>query len=127
MTISSLRGPVAEAVRFHHENYDGTGYPDGRSGDAIPIGARVIMLADTLDAMTTDRPYRKALSYERVMEEVQKYAGRQFDPHLAEVLMKSTQFRRFMPLAGPVSSPSPVLDPTGPKPAPKRERAVAPA
>ena len=124
-TISSLRGPVAEAVRFHHENFDGTGYPDGRSGEAIPVGARVIMLADTLDAMTTDRPYRKALSYERVIEEVRKYAGRQFDPHLAEILMRSAQLRRLIPAAGPVVSPPPVLDLEGPKPAPKHERAVS--
>src|SRR5205807_9763634 len=54
-TISKLKGPVADAFRYHHENFDGSGYPDGVAGDNIPIGARIIMLADTLDAMTTDR------------------------------------------------------------------------
>src|SRR5206468_4156517 len=53
-TISKLKGPVADAVRYHHENFDGSGYPDGVAGENIPIGARIIMLADTLDAMTTD-------------------------------------------------------------------------
>ena len=88
-TISAFRGPIEEAVRHHHENYDGSGYPLGLSGDGIPIGARVIMLADTMDAMTTDRPYRKALSYERVTEELRRYAGRQFDPQLVDVVIGS--------------------------------------
>ncbi len=92
-TISNLRGPVEKAVRHHHENYDGTGYPDGLSGDAIPIGARIIMIADTLDAMTTDRPYRKALPFERVIEEVRQHAGRQFDPRLAEIVTRSASIR----------------------------------
>jgi len=92
-TISSFRGFVEQAVRHHHENFDGTGYPDGLSGEAIPIGARVIMIADTLDAMTTDRPYRKALPFERVVDEVEKYAGKQFDPRLAKILMESRVIR----------------------------------
>lgn len=94
--ISDLRGPVQAAVRHHHENYDGTGYPDGLAGEEIPIGARVIMLADTLDAMTTDRPYRRALSFERVVEEIRKYSGRQFDPQIAEVMIRSTAIRRLL-------------------------------
>lgn len=88
-TISAFQGPIERAVRHHHENYDGSGYPLGLAGDAIPIGARVIMLADTMDAMTTDRPYRKALTYERVVEELQRYAGSQFDPGLVDVAVRS--------------------------------------
>jgi HD-GYP domain-containing protein (c-di-GMP phosphodiesterase class II) len=95
-TISSLRGPVEEAVRHHHENFDGSGYPDGLAGDAIPLGARIIMIADTLDAMTTDRPYRRALPFERVLEEVRKYSGRQFDPDLAGLVAKSAAIRRLV-------------------------------
>jgi putative nucleotidyltransferase with HDIG domain len=95
-TVAKLRGPVLEYIRHHHENYDGTGYPDGLSGEAIPVGARIIMIADTLDAMTTDRPYRKALGFEQVVDELRKYAGRQFDPHIAEVLIKSTTIRRLI-------------------------------
>jgi len=94
--ISSLRGPVERAVRHHHENYDGSGYPDGLAGEDIPIGARIIMVADTLDAMTTDRPYRKALSFERVVEEVEKYSGKQFDPRLAEIVMNAPSIRRLV-------------------------------
>ena len=92
-TISAFRGPVEQAVRHHHENFDGTGYPLGLTGDGIPIGARVIMLADTMDAMTTDRPYRKALSYERVVEELRRYAGKQFDPQLVDVVVHSAAIK----------------------------------
>lgn len=95
-TVAKLRGPVLEAIRHHHENYDGTGYPDGLSGEGIPVGARIIMIADTLDAMTTDRPYRKALGFEQVVDELRKYAGRQFDPHISEVLIKSAVIRRLI-------------------------------
>ena len=98
-TISTLRGPIERAVRHHHENYDGSGYPDGLAGDDIPIGARIIMIADTLDAMTTDRPYRKALPFERVIEEVRKYSGKQFDPHLAELVIRSPVIRRLVAAA----------------------------
>jgi putative nucleotidyltransferase with HDIG domain len=93
-TISSLRGPIEKAVRHHHENFDGTGYPDGLAGDAIPLGARIIMAADTLDAMTTDRPYRKALPFDRALEEIRKFSGKQFDPRLAEIVNKSAALRR---------------------------------
>lgn len=92
-TISAFRGPIEQAVRHHHENYDGSGYPLGLAGEAIPIGARVIMLADTMDAMTTDRPYRKALTFERVIEELRRFAGRQFDPALVEVVVRSSAIR----------------------------------
>ena len=93
-TISSLRGVVENAVRHHHENFDGSGYPDGVAGEQIPIGARIIMIADTLDAMTTDRPYRKALPLDRVVEEFRTHAGRQFDPHLTEIAIRSSAIRR---------------------------------
>jgi HD-GYP domain-containing protein (c-di-GMP phosphodiesterase class II) len=103
-TISSLRGPIEKAVRHHHENYDGTGYPDGLAGEAIPLGARIIMAADTLDAMTTDRPYRKALPFDRALEEIRKYSGKQFDPRLADLVNRSTAMRRL----ATKSSPSPL-------------------
>ncbi len=95
-TISSLRGAVELAVRHHHENYDGTGYPDGLRGESIPIGSRIIMIADTLDAMTTDRPYRSALKFDRVIEEFRRYAGKQFDRRLAELAIKSHAIRRLV-------------------------------
>ncbi len=95
-TISSLRGPVELAIRHHHENYDGTGYPARLSGGRIPIGARIIMIADTLDAMTTDRPYRLAQPFERVVEELREFSGKQFDPNLVEIAIRSTAIRRLI-------------------------------
>jgi len=62
------------------------------------------MLADTLDAMTTDRPYRKALSFERVVEEIRKYSGRQFDPRLADIVIKSAAIRRLVATASQVAA-----------------------
>jgi putative nucleotidyltransferase with HDIG domain len=95
-TIAEFRGRVQTDIRNHHENYDGTGYPDGLAGKDIPIGARIIMIADTIDAMTTDRPYRKALSLSRALEEMARYAGRQFDPKLVELVSKSPSIRRIL-------------------------------
>lgn len=78
---------AAELVLAHHEAYNGTGYPNGLSGSSIPISARIFALADTLDAMTSDRPYRKALTYRAVREEVARCSGKQFDPELVEVFL----------------------------------------
>lgn len=75
---------AAALVRYHHENYDGSGYPDGLAGSAIPLGARILAAADTLDAMTTDRPYRKGLSFAEAEKELEKKAGSQFDPAVIE-------------------------------------------
>jgi HD-GYP domain-containing protein (c-di-GMP phosphodiesterase class II) len=71
---------VVEIVRHHHERWDGTGYPDGLAGEQIPFGSRVIAVADTYDAMTSDRPYRRALSSEQALAEIRRCAGTQFDP-----------------------------------------------
>ncbi len=95
-TIAEFRGKVQTDIRNHHENYDGTGYPDGLAADEIPIGSRIIMVADTLDAMTTDRPYRKALSLQRALEELVKLAGQQFDPKLVGIVCKSPGLRRLL-------------------------------
>jgi HD-GYP domain-containing protein (c-di-GMP phosphodiesterase class II) len=67
-------------VRHHHERWDGMGYPDGLKGDQIPLAARVFAVADTLDALTTDRPYRNAVDWEQAREEILRVAGTQFDP-----------------------------------------------
>jgi len=71
---------IVEIVRHHHERWDGRGYPDGLAGEAIPFGSRVIAVADTYDAMTTDRPYRRALTHEEALAELRRGAGTQFDP-----------------------------------------------
>ncbi len=74
-------------VRGHHERWSGRGYPDALSGDAIPLGARVITIADTLDAMTTIRPYRPPRSLDEVRDEIARVAGIQFDPRLCAALL----------------------------------------
>ncbi len=83
----TLLAPVAEILLTHHERYDGAGYPRGLQGDAIPLGARIFAIADTLDAMTSDRPYRKALPYSAAREEIKQEAGRQFDPEIVKAFL----------------------------------------
>jgi putative nucleotidyltransferase with HDIG domain len=95
-TIGEFRGSVALAIRHHHENYDGSGYPDGIARESIPLASRIIMIADTMDAMTTDRPYRKALTFERVLEELRKFSGKQFDPKLVDLVEHSANLRRLL-------------------------------
>ncbi|MEO7218909.1 MAG: HD-GYP domain-containing protein [Gemmatimonadaceae bacterium] len=89
--VSQLRD-VVPAVRHHHENWDGTGYPDGLAGERIPLASRIIMFADTIDAMTSDRPYRKALDAGAVRSELMKHRGRQFDPTICDALLSSGRF-----------------------------------
>ncbi|MBA2440497.1 MAG: HD-GYP domain-containing protein [Thermoleophilaceae bacterium] len=89
--VSDLRNLVG-AIRHHHENWDGSGYPDQIAGETIPIESRIIMFADTIDAMTSDRPYRKALGEEDVRKELAKYRGSQFDPEICDRLLASTMF-----------------------------------
>lgn len=76
---------VIPAIKYHHERYGGGGYPDGLKGDDIPLAARILSVADTFDAMTTDRPYRKRLSDEEALRELGRNRGRQFDPELVKV------------------------------------------
>ncbi len=78
---------LVPAIRSHHEAWDGTGYPDKAIGETIPLWARVIMLADTIDAMTTDRPYREALPATSVREELRSQSGRQFDPRITNEII----------------------------------------
>jgi HD-GYP domain-containing protein (c-di-GMP phosphodiesterase class II) len=94
--FSRFRGNVLDSVRWHHERWDGKGYPDGIAAEAIPLGARIIMVSDTIDAMSTDRPYRKALSFEKVVSELIKYRGIQFDPTLVDATVNSMTIRRMV-------------------------------
>ena len=75
---------ICPGVKYHHEKWNGKGYPEGLAGENIPFAARVIAIADTYDAMTSTRSYRKALSHEIAIEEIEKCAGTQFDPNLAK-------------------------------------------
>jgi len=77
-----------EIARFHHEQWDGNGYPEGRSGEQIPLAARVVMVADVFDALTSDRVYRKAWPAAEVLAYIQEYAGRRFDPQIGALCLK---------------------------------------
>src|SRR5207302_10008977 len=78
--ISKFHGAVQDSVRHHHERWDGRGYPDGLSGERIPLGARIIFVADAFDAMTSERVYRGPLSTDDALAELERCAGTQFDP-----------------------------------------------
>lgn len=81
-------GPVAQMVLYHQEWYDGRGYPEGLKGEEIPLGARMVAVIDAWDAMTSDRPYRKALKREIAVAELKRGAGTQFDPKVVEAFLK---------------------------------------
>jgi HD-GYP domain-containing protein (c-di-GMP phosphodiesterase class II) len=87
-TMTRLRD-IVPAIRHHHENWDGTGYPHGLAGELIPLASRVIRFADTIDAMTTERPYRRPLTELEVRGEVVRCRGSQFDPTIADQLLSS--------------------------------------
>jgi len=97
-------GVPAQIVLAHQERYDGRGYPHGLSGDAIPIGARIFAIADAFDAMTSDRPYRKAGSREAARAEIAKFAGTQFDARCAEAFL-SMKEAELDELARPAGAP----------------------
>jgi HD-GYP domain-containing protein (c-di-GMP phosphodiesterase class II) len=87
--VPSLSACLA-AVRHHHEQWDGTGYPGGLQGEAIPIEARILSVTDAFEAMISERPYRKALSFKQAIAELEKCSGSQFDPSVV---------RAFIPIA----------------------------
>lgn len=91
--VTDLRD-VVPLIRHHHENWDGTGYPDGLKADGIPLGSRIIMFADTIDAMTTDRPYRAALDATSVRKELIRFRGTQFDPQICDALLRSPEYSK---------------------------------
>jgi len=84
--VPLLDGEGLQVVRHHHERWDGTGYPNGLHGEEIPLGARIFAVADALDAMTTDRPYRDAQSWEHALDEILRGSGSQFDPRVVGAL-----------------------------------------
>ncbi len=82
---SSELAPIAEGILCHHERWDGLGYPQGLCGESIPLISRIVSIVDAYDAMTNDRPYRKALDRETAVEQIKQNAGTQFDPYIAEI------------------------------------------
>lgn len=93
---------VTPIIRYHHERWDGSGYPDGLSGLAIPVGARIVSVADAFDAMTHDRPYRPAMSTEQAVAELTSQSGHQFDGDLVTVFIEHV-------LTPPLSPPADAL------------------
>ena len=85
--ITHLRNLVPGII-YHHERFDGLGYPEGLKGDAIPLYARMILITDTFDAMTSTRPYRLALEKETAFDELRRCSGSQFDPYLVECFIR---------------------------------------
>lgn len=83
---SAALRPLVPIVLHHHENFDGSGYPEGLKGEEIPLGSRIIIVADAYEAMTSDRIYRKAIGHERAMDQLNKYKGMQFDPKVVRAL-----------------------------------------
>jgi HD-GYP domain-containing protein (c-di-GMP phosphodiesterase class II) len=115
--ISKFRGFIQDSVRHHHERWDGQGYPDGLSGKGIPLASRIILISDTIDAMTTDRPYRKRLGLDVVIAELQKCKSTQFDPDLVDVAISSVAVRRLISGSAP--------QPTSPQAGVTRSKKVA--
>jgi len=83
-----LLQPIRPFIRHHHEWYNGKGYPDELSGENIPLGARILCVADAYDAMKSDRPYRKALTEETAIQELKQGSGTQFEPKIVEVFLE---------------------------------------
>lgn len=101
-THESMEG-IAKIVRHHHERFDGRGYPDRLVGEAIPLGARIITIADAFSAMTNDRVYRKAIPVEQAWDEVRRNSGSQFDPAIVELFEVAVALDRLE--AGPDGTP----------------------
>lgn len=92
--------PAVPGVLHHHERWDGRGYPDGLEGGAIPVEARILAVADTYDAMTSDRAYRRALRPEHAVSEIERCSGSQFDPEIVTVFVEAWRDGAFESPAG---------------------------
>lgn len=103
-TMSGLR-ELVEPIRHHHENWDGTGYPTGLAGELIPLPARIIRFADTIDAMTTQRPYRPGMGEAEVRAEVVRCRGTQFDPTIVDRLLSSPVWKKMFAPEDAVQAP----------------------
>ncbi len=96
LASASFMDEAADIVLNHEERFDGTGYPHGLAGDSIPLSARLFAVIDALDAMTSDRPYRKALSFDAAKAEIRRSAGGQFDPQAVEAFVSEEATLRDM-------------------------------
>jgi HD-GYP domain-containing protein (c-di-GMP phosphodiesterase class II) len=82
-------------IRHHHEHFDGSGYPDGLDGEAIPLEARIIAIADAFDAMTSKRPHRGGMAIMDVIVELEENKGKKFDPHILEIFLNEKIYSIF--------------------------------
>ena len=98
---------ASEIVLAHQERFDGTGYPNGLSGEEIPLGARIFAIADTLDAITSDRPYRSGRSFTEARAEIERCSGKQFDPEIVEVFLQMPE-QRWVELRAEIARMAPV-------------------
>lgn len=103
--IEPLRG-IIPIVEHHHERWDGRGYCSGLSGENIPLGARVLAIGDSYDAMTSDRTYRCRMPHEQALAELKRCAGAQFDPELVEAFAKTFEPEDFLPEASQPQAPN---------------------
>jgi HD-GYP domain-containing protein (c-di-GMP phosphodiesterase class II) len=85
--VTYFKGDIEDIIRHHHEHYNGTGYPHGLKGAEIPLGSRIILIADAFDAMTSTRKYRGALDFDKVVLEFRRFSGVQFDPELVDLFL----------------------------------------
>ncbi|PYK09167.1 MAG: hypothetical protein DME61_07440 [Verrucomicrobia bacterium] len=85
---SAALRPLVQTILHHHENYDGSGYPEGLKGEEIPLGSRIIIVADAYEAMTSDRIYRKSIGHDRAMDQLNRFKGLQFDPTIVRCLQR---------------------------------------
>ncbi len=88
LTLARLPGEIKEMIRYHHERFNGEGYPDGLSGQEIPLGSRILAVADAYEAMTADRPYRDCLSADDAVAELERCSGGQFDPGIVDAFLR---------------------------------------
>ncbi len=102
-------GPLSSLVRHHHENWDGSGYPDGRSSSEIPVGARILSIADCYDALTSHRPYRRALSPDPAVAMTHERRGTMFDPEMTDAFLQVVW--QIRPVAPATSRPATSLRP----------------
>jgi HD-GYP domain-containing protein (c-di-GMP phosphodiesterase class II) len=99
--VTFLHGEGLKVIRSHHERWDGTGYPDRLSGPAIPLSARIFAVADAVDAMTGERPYRDPASWEAATSEIAAQSGRQFDPAVVQAFVRENEaLRRLFDVTG---------------------------
>ena len=122
--------PIIEAIVHHHERVDGTGYPDGLTGDELSVGAKILAICDAYDAMTSERPYRSPFPPEHACEEVRRWSGKQFDPFVADAFLQVVASKATAvvgPEAGTVAASeaaaadvgAPTLSGTAPPPSPE--------